>query len=178
MRARSLVLALLGCQVDAGVTLGKQPPFLAALYKEIVSNNTLRRYFQPSELTRDLARNWLPVTAKCAYSDRCHCMHASGESLDIGENAKPEKCEVLVNPGEHQAVKGCVTVHTSKLCGCYTGHGKPCLFGHMSPTKIMLVIAAARASGVRTIIEEGREGGLSAMAYSHRTLHIPAPPYG
>lgn len=41
-----------------------------------------------------------------------------------------------------------------------------CLFGDMRPIKILAVIAAARAAGVRHIIEQGRYGGMSAYMYS------------
>merc|ERR1719198_1555347 len=57
-------------------------------------------------------------------------------------------------------------------CSCITGSGKPCLYTHMSPVKLLAVIATARAAGVTHIVEEGREGGLSALIYALHGFNV------
>ena len=43
--------------------------------------------------------------------------------------------------------------------------GKPCLYSDMNPGTTLATIALMRDLGVDHIIEEGREGGLSAFLY-------------
>jgi uncharacterized caspase-like protein len=47
----------------------------------------------------------------------------------------------------------------------------------MQPFKLLLVIAAARAANVTTIIEEGREGGVSALVYSMHGFDVVSIEY-
>ena len=62
---------------------------------------------------------------------------------------------------------------------CFTGRdlGSSCLFGHMSPAKIFFMITAARAAGVTHIVEEGREGGLTAYLYAMHGFRVTSVEY-
>ena len=154
--------------------------FARALQVVIESNRTLKAYFHPDVFTSDLEHNWMPFTSKCQFSANCHCVHAAGESLDKIDNPSPKDCEKRRRGGSGNfTVAGCKKkpVRGAKTCECYTGHGQPCLFGHMSPTKVMLAIAAARVSGVTTIIEEGREGGISSLVYAKHGFHLISVEY-
>jgi len=148
----------------------KNKLFVQKVHSVINSNTTLREYFLASPYTKELSNNWVPMTPLCKYSKRCHCDHVAGQSASIDENSNPDGCEedaVRIRSGAQAArhAVNCTNIK-KKLCECLTGQSNPCLYGHMSPMKILLVIAAARAAGVDTIIEEGREGGLSAYMYS------------
>ncbi|KAF4730256.1 hypothetical protein FOZ63_027845, partial [Perkinsus olseni] len=50
--------------------------------------------------------------------------------------------------------------------------GSPCLWGNTPPLKLLPVAALARALGVTTIIESGRRGGASALAYHQLGFHV------
>ena len=54
--------------------------------------------------------------------------------------------------------------------GCMTA-------GRREPGTTLVTIALARAAGVRHIIEEGREGGLTAMMYSMHGLRVTSVEY-
>ena len=150
--------------------------FTAQLLRVVRHNRTLHDWFLPRKFERDLEKNWVPFSKECKYSDRCHCDHVAAESAEVAGDSAPANCERGVD-----RKKGLLEVghncETKRLCKCYTGHGQPCLFGHMSPTKLLLVIAAARASGVRTIIEEGREGGISAFFYAQHGFDVISVEY-
>ncbi|KAF4753543.1 hypothetical protein FOZ62_000078, partial [Perkinsus olseni] len=50
--------------------------------------------------------------------------------------------------------------------------GSPCLWGNTPPLKLLPIAALARALGVTTIIESGRRGGASALAYHQLGFHV------
>ena len=184
LSSSGLMLAFAALAASGRVREGDEK-FATLLQGVIERNATLRRYFQPQVFKKDLSKNWLPITSECQFSDQCHCGHVGGESADASDNPSPTDCENTKSYGK--LFKGrpsiskvsCESMGLPKrpTCRCYTGHGQPCLFGHMSPTKLMLVIATAHASGVTTIIEEGREGGISAAVYSRLGFDVISVEY-
>lgn len=145
------------------------------LYKWATCNKTTYDFFLSTDgLTADLRKNWVPLW-NCQTSNNCWCSHVAG---DLDKSVNPDgwkKCEVgKLSHGSK--VQECAWLR-SKSCRCYTGRGEPCLFGHMSPGKLLYVIAVARASGATHLIEEGREGGLSAFAYNLHGLKVTSVEY-
>jgi len=55
--------------------------------------------------------------------------------------------------------------------------GEACLYSDMTPTTTIAMISLARAAGVNHIIEEGREGGLSAFLYSLHGFQVTSVEY-
>ena len=177
---RLACLTLLFCTGALAAPKGSaNATFIAQLVRVVKQNRTLHDWFLPKKFERDLEKNWVPFSKECTYSDRCHCGHVAAESGEkaAGDSA-PANCEQIVDAkkGSFEVVHNCHTA-ASRTCKCYTGRGQPCLYGHMSPTKLLLVIAAARASGVRTIIEEGREGGISAFFYAQHGFDVISVEY-
>jgi hypothetical protein len=143
--------------------------FRQLLHATIAANASLQDYFLPRNFTDDVRRNWVPVAGHCNHARDCLCGHSAGESSSRHENSKLQSCERWVTKDGVRTltVVPCTKAELSQRCECVTGHGvDPCVYGHMQPIKILLVIAAARAAGVRTIVEEGREGGISAAIYA------------
>jgi hypothetical protein len=173
-------LTLLFCTgalaAPTGAANANSSTFIAQLLRVVRHNRTLHDWFLPKQFEQDLEKNWVPFSKECKYSDQCHCNHVAGESAEVAGDSAPANCERIVDAknGSSEVVHNC---ETKRFCKCYTGHGQPCLFGHMSPTKLLLVIAAARASGVRTIIEEGREGGISAFFYAQHGFDVISVEY-
>lgn len=121
-------------------------------------NRTLLEYVYPApSLVRDdVSLNWTPQTG-CAIAKDCYCFHVEG---DMSRAANPDgwkKCARI------SKIETCERPNDKRSCCCL--HGQRCLFSDMRPTKILAVIAAARAAGVTRIVEEGRFGGLSAYMY-------------
>ncbi len=171
------------------------------------ANATLRNYFLPAtsgQVTSDLRRNWVPATDGCRVSNNCYCFHVHG-SLDKHENPNgAERCELWLG-GKEPWVGNCTAVErpvpnapapvldwmgrqnlnypteTDPACraACFTGRDlvSSCLFGHMSPAKIFFTITAARAAGVTHIVEEGREGGLTAYLYAMHGFRVTSVEY-
>ena len=67
-----------------------------------------------------------------------------------------------------------------KLAGCSGGDpqqwctfsGEPCLWGNMPPHKLLFIASAGRALGVTHLIETGRKGGASVMAYAQLGFQV------
>merc|ERR1719281_1568642 len=130
-------------------------------------------------MTTDLQTNWVPLW-NCKTSHNCWCEHVKG---DADKDVNPDgwkQCEVTIieNGWRTQKLTECPHLK-NKSCDCYTSDSdtKPCLYGHMSPGKLLYVIALARAAGATHIIEEGREGGLSAYSYNHHGLKVTSVEY-
>ena len=136
------------------------------------TNETLLDYFFPAEpppQSPDVQQTWWVQTPKCKRSKACWCVHVTG-SRDKTVNPNPRACEVTkgkslmtrsMDLGEcHQAGRV-----GRRNCSCTTGAGEPCLSSNMNPGTIVSNIALARQYGVNHIIEEGREGGLTALIY-------------
>ena len=125
-----------------------------------MSNQTLLDWAYPSSerMSSDVRQNWVAYSQGCNIATDCYCFHVSGDmsrSMNQGEGRRA--CAKASTIGRCDS-------HTKEMCNCL--HGNPCLFSDMRPTKILAVIAAARAAGVTHIVEEGRFGGLSASMYA------------
>jgi len=122
-------------------------------------------------------------------SKNCYCSHVRG-SKDKETNP-PEKllerdrlfggaCE---STGSMNLMKriisrsSCTKKLLAKTCSCWTGRGSPCLYSDMKPPTSIVLISLARAAGVNHIIEEGREGGLSAFIYHHHGFRLTSVEY-
>ena len=183
MFATAVFLLVAGCAAApvtfAGDRNDRNKAFEKLLLDTINANHTLREYFLPpvGSYKDNLEKNWVPFSPQCKYSKRCHCSHVAGESASVDDNARPALCEHSKDVHSQQ-MAACNTVPKAKKnCECLTGQGDPCLYGHMSPYKLLLVVAAARAGGIDTIIEEGREGGLSAYMYARQGFNVISVEY-
>ena len=133
-------------------------------------NHTLWRYFFPEPGNRssiDVHANWLPHTSQCVHSSECWCGHVNG-SKHRGTNPHPTECEAGLTGSKMSMVlrtANCVPSKLQRKCHCITGRGQPCLYSDMNPGTTLATIALMRAAGIDHIIEEGREGGLSAYLY-------------
>ena len=136
-----------------------KPSFAALMTLAASCNRTLTSYVYPTLASHDVVRNWVPYTSGCSIATDCYCYHVKG---DMSKSLNPrgwEQCAKVSTVGN------CSTAEDrTRDCCCL--HGKSCLFSDMRPTKILSVIAAARAAGVTRIVEEGRFGGLSAYMYA------------
>mmetsp|Transcript_46577 Transcript_46577/g.76984 ORF Transcript_46577/g.76984 Transcript_46577/m.76984 type:complete len:523 (-) Transcript_46577:80-1648(-) len=135
--------------------------FAALMALASAHNGSVLRYVYPTmeSLSTDAAQNWVPHTKQCKITENCYCFHVDGDMRKM-VNPNPTGCA-----GESTLFKGC---DETRNCLCISADkpGNPCLFSDMRPAKVLAVIAAARAAGVRNIIEEGRFGGLSAYMYA------------
>ena len=132
-------------------------------------NATLWQYFFPNggKQSDDVALNWRTHSSGCSYSHDCWCGHVNG-SRHRATNPHPTACEGGVTAPKMKLASFVAACPPSKLvrkCSCYTGMGKPCLYSDMNPGTTLATIALMRDLGVDHIIEEGREGGLSAFLY-------------
>ena len=188
--AALLILELL-LAVPSG---GRQPPrskehFARIVDRVCLSNNTLLDYFFPSTRTTNVRNNWVSHTEQCVRSKHCYCSHVRG-SKDKETNP-PEKllerdrlfggaCE---STGSMNLMKriisrsSCTKKLLAKTCSCWTGRGSPCLYSDMKPPTSIVLISLARAAGVDHIIEEGREGGLSAFIYHRHGFRLTSVEY-
>ncbi len=163
--------------------------FTRLVDRTCLSNSTLLDYFFPSTRTRNTRDNWVSHTEHCVMSHRCYCSHVRG-SKDKDSNP-PEKllemdrrvggaCE---STGSANLMKRRITRATctkrllAKTCSCWTGRGAPCLYSDMKPPTSVVLISIARAAGVDHIIEEGREGGLSAFIYQLHGFRVTSVEY-
>lgn len=136
-----------------------KPSFASLMAVAATCNRTLTSYVYPKVASTDVERNWVPYTSGCSIATDCYCYHVKG---DMSKSLNPQgwqECAKLSTVGNCSD-----EADRSRDCCCL--HGKVCLFSDMRPTKILSVIAAARAAGVTRIVEEGRFGGLSAYMYA------------
>lgn len=153
------------------------------------SNASLLEYFYPSLRTNDVRKNWVTHTEQCVFSPDCYCGHVRGshdktsnpiEKLLERDRTVGGACE---STGSHNLMKriisrtSCSRRFLEKSCSCWTGRGQPCLYSDMKPPTSVTLIAVARAAGVNHIIEEGREGGLSAFIYQHHGFRVTSVEY-
>ena len=133
-------------------------------------NQTLWRYFFPDgPPSNDVHQNWRPHSSQCVKSNDCWCGHVSG-SRHRGTNPHPQACEAGITAPKMSSTArfytaSCPPSKLRRRCGCTTGMGKPCLYSDMNPATSLTTIALMHELGVDHIIEEGREGGLSAFLY-------------
>lgn len=141
--------------------------------KHVHDNTTLLRYFFPEKPVHDVHANWVGNAGKCVVSQNCWCTFVQGsQDKDVNPNGG-DRCETVDRLGHnatHTTIKSgrmgkCSQHHLRCRTTCFTGKGAPCLYTMMAPTKLLSVIALARAAGVTHIVEEGRAGGLSAYIY-------------
>ena len=155
-----------------------------------MSNKTLVDYFFPSgERVPSVVQNWQPHTAHCNHSHNCYCGHVRGsrdkllnpmEQLLERDRKFGGACETTGSANLMQRIISratCTPRLLRKRCRCWTGHGKPCLYSDMKPPTSIAIISIARAAGVNHIIEEGREGGLSAFIYRHHGFRVTSVEY-
>ena len=135
------------------------------------TNETLLDYFfpvKPPQQPPDVQQTWWVQTPKCKRSQTCWCVHVTG-SRDKTVNPNPRSCEVTKGSSLMTRQMGLGACHKAwgsrRNCSCTTGAGEPCLSSNMNPGTIVSNIALAREGGVKHIIEEGREGGLTALLY-------------
>lgn len=141
-----------------------------------MANQTLIDYFFPANgaYVPDVHINWRRHTEHCqSLSNGCYCGHVLGSKVKALNRIAPgtEACETIST--NHLLKRkmlraNCTRSFLAKGCTCITGMGKPCLYSDMTPSTTIAMISLARAAGINHIIEEGREGGLSAFLY---TLH-------
>ena len=154
------------------------------------SNETLMRYFFPEgERSASIQQNWQQKTDQCVRSDNCYCGHVRGskdkQSNPVDELLRRDRtvggaCE---STGSQNLMKrlisrtSCTKRFLAKRCKCWTGRGNPCLYSDMKPATSIVLMAVAREAGVDHIIEEGREGGLSAYIYHLHGFRVTSVEY-
>ena len=162
------------------------------------ANSTLYEYFLPAnpvEGDRDVTRHWAPQIDGCVHSDDCFCYHVQGSQDKRSNPRGAEQCEVLSDPAVKGKVGGgpakrnaafrllkignCTLREQRRPCSttCTVGRGKPCLHSLMGPAKLLSLMAIARAAGVTHIVEEGREGGLSAYMWWLHGFNVTSVEY-
>ncbi|KAL3907132.1 MAG: hypothetical protein SGPRY_010289 [Prymnesium sp.] len=164
---------------------------LADLAKRSSSANlTLFNYFFPAHPTVDVYQNYVEKTKHCIASTNCYCGHVQGGmdktsnppsglvGKEACEHAQPFNKKTFANRTISRVA--CTWGFLNRTCSrhvCITGRGKPCLYSHMEPSTMVAIIALARAAGIRHIIEEGREGGLSAFLYRLHGFRVTSVEY-
>ena len=103
-----------------------------------------------------------------------HKMAASMERL-AALKAGPLVLAHAENMSNHSQMAACWQLNSA--CPCWTGRGKPCLYSWMSAATTVAALAIMRAAGIRHIIEEGREGGLSAYMYHIHGVRVTSVEY-
>ena len=158
-------------------TAPRNVAFRRLLHETISANATLRDYFLQCR-TKDIRSNWVPIVGSCQHSKNCLCGHVTGDPAQVG-SAQSRMCErvIVTNRIRQFRAVPCSKAELATRCECVTGGDRACLYGHMQPFKLLLVIAAARAANVTTIIEEGREGGVSALVYSMHGFDVVSIEY-
>jgi hypothetical protein len=158
-------------------TAPRNVAFRRLLHETISANATLRDYFLECR-TQDIRRNWVPIVGSCQHSKNCLCGHVTGDPAEVG-SAQSQMCEKVIVENRTKVFRAapCSNAELATRCECVTGGDRACLYGHMQPFKLLLVIAAARAANVTTIIEEGREGGVSALVYSMHGFDVVSIEY-
>ena len=164
--------------------------FARLVERTCMSNSTLVDYFfPPGARVPSATQNWVAHTAHCNHSHNCYCGHVRGsrdkllnpiEKLLEADRTVGGACESTGSMDLMKRVISRATCRPLKLrkrCRCWTGHGKPCLYSDMKPPTSIAIIALARAAGVDHIIEEGREGGLSAFVYHLHGFKVTSVEY-
>lgn len=159
-----------------------QQEFAQLAASVVARNDSLWRYFFPRssrQQSADVRVNWNPATEHCHWSNNCHCGHVLG-SRDRQLNPKPLMCEggssgPLIKRVIH--MRNCTPSSLQCRTRCRTGSGSPCLYSDMNPGTSISVISLMRAAGLDHIIEEGREGGLSAFIYALHGLRVTSVEY-
>lgn len=158
-----------------GVRSRARPPKTRHEFAQLMAdisytNETLLGYFFPAEpppQPPDVQQTWWVQTPKCKRSQTCWCVHVTG-SRDKTVNPNPRACEWTKGKSlmtRSMDLGKCNYRGSRHNCSCTTGAGEPCLSSNMNPGTIVSNIALARRGGVKHIIEEGREGGLTALIY-------------
>ena len=160
---------------------------LSSLVADIsMENKTLVEYFFPANgrsYVPDVRVNWRRHTEHCHYlKNGCYCGHVLGSRVKALNRIVPgsEACESLSSNNlmkRKMLLANCSRAFLAKSCKCISGMGEPCLYSDMAPTTTMTMISLARAAGVNHIIEEGREGGLSAFLYSLHGFQVTSVEY-
>ena len=149
-------------------------------------NQSLLDYFLYDKIDPTPAavrKNYWRYTAKCIHSENCWCFHVIG-SRDKSINPHPERCEAgaFVPMMQRKLTMTREACHTGRVsrakCPCITGSGRPCLHTQMNAGTMIATIALARAAGVNHIVEEGREGGLTAFMYRLHGFKVTSIEYG
>ena len=126
----------------------------------------------------DYRRRFQPHAAECHRSSNCYCVHVTG-SRDRKKNPKPARCEGGASgPMMQRNMRispRCAPWQLGLKCSCWTGDG--CLYSSMSTGTTVSAISIARAAGVEHIIEEGREGGMSAFVYQLHGFQLTSLEY-
>ena len=192
---RPLCVMMLFVMSNLGHGYSRKPPprttehFARLVDRICMSNTTLLDYFFPAARTPRAVDNWVTHTEKCVYSHDCYCGHVRGSkdksSNPIDNLLKLDRtvggaCE---STGARNLMKRtiqrttCTPAKLAKVCNCWTGRGSPCLYSDMKPPTSITIMSVARAAGVDHIIEEGREGGLSAFIYAHHGFRVTSVEY-
>ena len=187
---RSFLLSAWTAAIVLARPIHSPPPtkeLLSSLVADItMENKTLVEYFFPAKGTAyipDVRVNWRRHTEHChVLRNGCYCGHVFGSKVKALNRIEPgsKACESLTS---HNLLKrkmlraNCSRSFLARSCPCITGMGEPCLYSDMSPTTTITMISLARAAGVNHIIEEGREGGLSAFLYSLHGFQVTSVEY-
>ena len=141
---------------------------------------------QLSNLSVDVRRRYSRILPGCAQSSNCYCVHVQG-SRDKGANPNPQWCEGgILGTKDLWSTYGisktstagrCTPEMLKATCRCTTGMGRPCLYATLNTGAQVSAIALARAAGVDHIIEEGREGGMSAFIYAVHGFRVTSVEY-
>ena len=120
----------------------------------------------------DVTKHWAPQTEHCVHSDNCYCYHVKGSQDKTYNPHGSDYCERLHDPkgrAEYRQLKisNCTKRELRLPCKttCTVGRDKPCLHTLMGPAKQLSLFAIARAAGITHVVEEGREGGLTAYMW-------------
>jgi hypothetical protein len=183
--------ALFACAVAVAMGRTRYPPppnkqaFSSLVGEVSIANNTLVEYFFKPDgaYVPDVRVNWRLHTEHCQHSKNgCYCGHVLGSKVRALNRIAPGTvaCEAISSPNlmKRKLLRvPCSATFLAKGCPCVTGMGKPCLYSDMAPATTIAMISVARAAGVHHIIEEGREGGLSAFLYSLHGFKVTSVEY-
>ena len=141
---------------------------------------------QLQNLSVDVRRRYSRILPGCVQSSNCYCVHVRG-SRDKGANPNPQWCEGGImgasalwstyGISKTGSLNRCTQEMLTATCKCTTGRGAPCLYATLNTGAQVSAIALARAAGVDHIIEEGREGGMSAFIYAVHGFRVTSVEY-
>mmetsp|Transcript_92713 Transcript_92713/g.207241 ORF Transcript_92713/g.207241 Transcript_92713/m.207241 type:complete len:339 (-) Transcript_92713:130-1146(-) len=150
------------------------------------ANATLLEWLYPSHPIADIRRNYLEVLPGCKLSHNCFCGHVAGSAGKL-ENPTASKfadaADSIGAAGYKKQVQAISTIktewNTTATCDCFVNpnESEPCLFSDMKPSKVLAVLALARARKVTHIVEAGRYGGLSAAIYALHGFDVTSIEY-
>jgi hypothetical protein len=181
---------LVSCGVSAIKPAPRTSEQFANMMDHVSMNNaTLLQYFFRQTRTPNVRDNWVPHTEKCIWSTNCYCGHVRGsrdkqfnpvDQMLERDRTTGGACEKTGGRNKMTRIisrTSCSKAFLNKNCSCWTGRGGPCLHSDMKAPTAVALISIARAAGVDHIIEEGREGGLSAFIYHQHGFRVTSVEY-